>query len=340
MSVERLKYVTKRRDKNGVRWYWQRKGFPLVRLAGDPVKRFKLAHQLNDQADKATTVETVEEGTLGWVIERYRDSDGYKDLKPTSKKIYARWLSEFCEMWGQMPPKVLTRRVVVTFAESIESPATRKNAITVLKNVLERALYYGLVEINQARKLRLKGPKPRQVVWSWDEIERFPDGCDNEAIYVTFYLMLYLSQRPGDVSRLRWPAYNGDTISLKQEKTGKLVEVPVHRDLRPILEKAKARRCGVFIVAHSDGRPVNAAWITAQFAKIRRKIGLEHVQGRDLRRTAVVLMGEAGCTEAQIAAVTGHDIETTRQILETYLPRTLPMARAAIKTWEDSKNRV
>jgi hypothetical protein len=47
-------------------------------------------------------------------------------------------------------------------------------------------------------------------------------------------------------------------------------------------------------------------------------------------------MGEAGCTEAQIAAVSGHSIEGTRQILETYLPRTSKMASRAIRIWEES----
>ena len=47
-------------------------------------------------------------------------------------------------------------------------------------------------------------------------------------------------------------------------------------------------------------------------------------------------MGEAGCTETQIAAVSGHSIEGTRQILETYLVRTAKMGRAAIRKWEES----
>jgi integrase len=140
--------------------------------------------------------------------------------------------------------------------------------------------------------------------------------------------------------RLRWDAYNGETIRLKQQKTGKLVEVPVHRDLLPVLEEAKAKRCGVFIVTHGDGRPVRAQWITDQFLEIRRKCGLERVQGRDLRRTAIVFMAEAGCTEYQIAAISGHSIEATRKILETYLVRTLPMGRAAIKKWEENENKV
>ena len=56
--------------------------------------------------------------------------------------------------------------------------------------------------------------------------------------------------------------------------------------------------------------------------------------------TAIVLLGEAGCTEAQIAAVSGHSIEKTRQILETYLPRTTKMAEAAIRKWEQTDDRV
>ena len=45
-------------------------------------------------------------------------------------------------------------------------------------------------------------------------------------------------------------------------------------------------------------------------------------------------MGEAGCTESQIAAVTGHKIDTCRRILETYLPRTDKMADEAINKLE------
>jgi integrase len=343
MTSEDLKYVTKRRNKRGIRWYWQRKSHPLVRLPDDSVKRFALAHKLNEQADAAAVVNlgtTTEHGTIGWLIERYKESDKYKDLKPASKSMYDRWLREFGDMWSTLPPKALTRAVVVEFSKTIEGRATRANAVAVLKNILELARYHGLVEINEARGLGLSGPAPRQVVWSRDEIEIFRAGIDNDAFRLAFEILLYTAQRRGDVARLRWDAYNGETIKLRQQKTGKPVEVPVHRDLRPVLEAAKARRRGVFIVTHSDGRPVRAQWITDQFLEIRQKCGLERVQGRDLRRTAIVFMGEAGCTEYQIAAISGHSIENTRQILETYLVRTLPMGRAAMKTWEKSENKV
>ena len=59
------------------------------------------------------------------------------------------------------------------------------------------------------------------------------------------------------------------------------------------------------------------------------------LQLRDLRRTAIVRMGEAGAEVHQIAAVSGHTIHRTMQILEHYLPRTKPMASAAIHKWEE-----
>jgi len=58
--------------------------------------------------------------------------------------------------------------------------------------------------------------------------------------------------------------------------------------------------------------------------------GVEGLQFRDLRRTAAVRLAEAGCTVPEIAAITGHTIDTTARILEAYLPRNFTMARAAI----------
>lgn len=58
------------------------------------------------------------------------------------------------------------------------------------------------------------------------------------------------------------------------------------------------------------------------------------VQRRDLRRTAVVRMAEAGVTTPQIAAVTGHGIDYCQKIIDDYLPQRTEVALAGIKAWE------
>jgi integrase len=337
MSTEKLRYVSRRRNRNGkLRWYWRRKGFPLVRLPDDRVRRFAMAEKLNEQADRAAVIDTTEEGSVGWLIQRYQESDGFVDLAPKSKAIYQRWLREMQSMWGTMPPKVLTRRVVVTFVESVESRSSKQHAAAVLQAVLGLAQYYGLVEQNNATRLRISKPKPRKARWEWADIDAFLDACDNPAVGLAFRLMLYTAQRPIDVCKMRWSDFDGKKIRVRQQKTGALVEVPCHRDLRTALEQAKAETMSIYIVSLEDGRPIQRDWLTKQTKRISKASDLEHLQARDLRRTAIVLMGEAGATEVQIAAVSGHNIETTRQILETYLPRTAKMADAAIAKWEQS----
>jgi hypothetical protein len=57
-------------------------------------------------------------------------------------------------------------------------------------------------------------------------------------------------------------------------------------------------------------------------------------QRRDLRRTGVVRLAEAGATVPQIAAVTGWGIDYCQRIVDVYLPRRPEVAAAAIEVWE------
>jgi len=51
----------------------------------------------------------------------------------------------------------------------------------------------------------------------------------------------------------------------------------------------------------------------------------------------MVRMAEAGATAIEIAAISGHAIDQTQRILETYIPRSAAMGRAAIIKLEGGK---
>lgn len=63
----------------------------------------------------------------------------------------------------------------------------------------------------------------------------------------------------------------------------------------------------------------------------RMLVGL---QRRDLRRTGMVMMALAGATIAHIAALSGHSIDQTSKIIETYIPRRGDVALAGMELWE------
>jgi hypothetical protein len=74
-----------------------------------------------------------------------------------------------------------------------------------------------------------------------------------------------------------------------------------------------------------------------RFRRIAKRAGLD-AQARDFRRTAMVRMAEAGASVPEIAAVSGHTIDRTTRILETYLPRTLKLAEGAITKLAEHKS--
>ena len=61
-------------------------------------------------------------------------------------------------------------------------------------------------------------------------------------------------------------------------------------------------------------------------------------RGRDVQRpggTAVTRLALVGCTEAQIASITGHSLRDVRSILDAhYLHRDIELARTAINKLE------
>lgn len=336
MDVE-LRYVTQRPNKNGtVRHYWQRPGHKLTRLPTDPVKRFQMATRLNDAADRKES-DVLVEGSIGWVIHKYKLKDDYTNLAPGTLKYYNRYLKDIEALGRSEPFDAITRRDVIDFVESYTGVGEDRKIAALLRKLFKVAMYYQIVPANLASDLDLTVPEARQVMWTPEQgdswlraAELHPKG---EAMAIGYKILEFAAQRPIDVLKMAWTQYNGDTIQLRQQKTKKLVSVPCHRDLRAILDEARKRTMSTMIVSH-QGKAFSYGEFNRCWREISEMAELEELQARDLRRTACVRMAEAGATESQIAAVTGHTIETTRQILETYIPRTEEMARGAIEKLE------
>lgn len=148
-------------------------------------------------------------------------------------------------------------------------------------------------------------------------------------------------------------------IRIRQGKTRRWVEVPVLGALRSAIEAAivTARGHGfttilfderrgprMWTCADRAQRATRQAYFQRGVAELRETAAvaaaargdaalaaeLRDLQFRDYRRTCVVVLGELGLPDHLIAAITGHSLDATKRILETYLPRTTGMAARAI----------
>ena len=373
MGPRKIRFLVGKRQRGGhTLWYWQpssalrKLGYMPLRLAertNAEAEAIIEAIRLNAELDAERAGKRPlprQPGTMPWLIDRYRTDPQFVALKQNTKRGYEQWFA-IIEAWsaraGHEPIERLKPVHCAEFHRSmLTTPAKAAAVMRVLRLLLAYAVREGLIDRNPAERLRIKSQPPRQVVWSREHIEAFRRAASlsgRASLSLAIALAANLGQREGDILTLSWSAFDGRVMKLRQRKTGRVVEVPVTNELRAALSgAAEGRSSPVIVVSEATGKPYREDHFRHAFGALRRLVvegdrarelspipDAAALQFRDLRRTAVVHLAEAGCTVPEIVAITGHDIEATARILETYMPSTSMMAENAITKLEGYRKR-
>jgi integrase len=173
-------------------------------------------------------------------------------------------------------------------------------------------------------------------VWEEGDVARFM-AVASAPLRLALILALWTGQRQGDLLRLPWSAYDGVTVRLCQSKTGRRVAIRAGELLRAAL--AQAPRSATTILTNTDGHSWTEDGFRTSWGKACAKAGLGDLHFHDLRGSAVSRLAEAGCTEAEIAAITGHALREVSVMLDRYLNRSEKLAEAAILKLEREQTR-
>jgi integrase len=206
-------------------------------------------------------------------------------------------------------------------------------AWVVFARVISWAFNRGLVTSNPCeRGGRLYRGSRADKIWTADDealfIARAP-----QHLHLPMILALWTGQRQGDLLRLPWSAYDGTRIRLRQSKTGARVVIPVGAPLKAALDAAPKR--STLILVSTDNKPWTEDGFRSSWRKACAAAGIVGLTFHDLRGTAVTRLALAGCTEAEIAAITGHRLRDVAAILDAhYLHRDPALAESAIRKLE------
>lgn len=358
-----FRYLTLRQGKKKTRRYWSRPGHKLVRLIDTPGWAAQITN-LNQLADARDKKGVVIDGTVKWAINKYRATERYKELSKSTSAIYNRWLGEIESTFGDLHCRDITRRVVGEWVDANDtSVSTKRHMAATMSNVMKQAIKANFIQSNPAEDLEIGAQAPRDSVWTadqrWTWLRAARRHRHNWTMRVYFHLLYFTAQRRIDALGMTWDQYSEELVTIReelpdgtiatrqvveglieavtQEKTRKVVDIPVHKHMRWVLAAVRRRWPeNEFMVPGAKGRPFYENTMTKMFSEVSSNAGLgdDDLLGRDLRRTAMVVLGRLGMPEAAIASLSGHSIEGTRRILETYMPRDTTMARNAIRHWE------
>jgi integrase len=281
------------------------------------------------------------EGKLQFMIDGYQQSGEFRTLRERTRSDYIKQIKIIEHEFRDFPLKALaareTRGEFMDWRDKLAVRSVRQAdyAWTVLARILSWAKNRGKISVNPCeRGGRLYNGTRVDFVWSIeDEAAFLKDGPAH--LHLPLLLALWTGQRQGDLLRLPWSSYDGTHIRLRQSKGGVRVIVPVGAPLKVALDEAAKSKQSTMIVVNSAGRPWTPDGFRASWGKACKKAGIEEVTFNDLRGTAVTRLALVGCSEAEIATITGHSLRDVRSILDAHhLHRDRALAESAIRKLE------
>lgn len=312
MSRKKPPYVETYRDRHGkLRIYFRKPGQKRIALPGEIGSvAFQAAYAealggsvtaVNERAKAPAT------GTIGALILSYQQSDGYYDLRETTKAGYQSRLKILADQHGHRSLSGLT---IERIEEKIlrpyrDKPGQRLAILKMLRVLIKHAIKKRILTSDPSQGI--KRPKGGRIrAWTEEEIGQFetrwPIGTRER---LAFGLMLYTGQRRSDAHRMTWADTNLRTIRVVQQKTETKLAIPLDRRLREILDATP--RAHVTILNTVFGKPFTVDGFSQFLRDAIKAAGLPlDCQPHGLRKAAGRRLAEAGCTTKEIMSILGH----------------------------------
>ena len=135
------RYCHHKRDGHGGGgyWYFERPGYPRVRLPGLPWSPGFMASYEGALNDRPLPIgaKNVLRGSMADIIAKYYSSAAWRALKPVTQEYYRRVIEQIRESHGEKPVGKLEPRHVRQLVASIETPHAARRYLTILRILLQ-----------------------------------------------------------------------------------------------------------------------------------------------------------------------------------------------------------
>lgn len=282
----------------------------------------------------------IAHGTMAALVEAYKASSDYRKRAAKTRKDYMRYLDYYAENFGDLPVSEIDREFVLELRDKFQdTPRTADYMIAILRRILnfavDRHKTFGL-KLNPAlRPGRLHETEGYQP-WPDALIAAFRQKAYPELRWL-MEMGLYTGQRGEDCVPMLWSHYEAGMIAVAQQKGGARLMITAHRDLRTVLGEMP-RRAAVILTTRT-GRPWKLDHMRHEINETVAACGFPGYSFHGLRKNAARNMAEAGCSEKEIASVTGHKTLAMVQ-LYTKEAEQQRLAKSAVRKLERKGKRV
>lgn len=292
-------------------WYYRRGRMKPIRLPDPGDEGFLAAYE----AAKGPKRQPTSKPTIGALIDSYMASTRWEKLAARTQRDYRRVLDHIREKAGKHDVSVITRPAVIEARDNNKGRVRFANYLVQIYSILcEHAIDKGWMQKNPVTGTSYlampEAKRQEHEPWTDAAVAKWRKKAgDMERL--AFELGVGTTQRPDDLTRIRWGDYDGLALTVRQQKTGTELVIPCTPELKAALDKAPRR--ALTILTRPSGRPMDYDALSKMMLAERKRLGLEAHDLHAMRYRGIMELAWAGCSDAEIDAISGHVTEAMRR---------------------------
>src|SRR5262245_48587772 len=311
MKMKKPRYVQAWVDKRDGRgyFYFRLRGHPKVLLPGLPYSPTFMAAYEAAMSGPRTAIGAgrVKPGSVAAVVAEYLDSQKFFGSKSAGTQRMRRGMLErFRAAYGDRPFALLPPEWIEALLDS-KPPHAARSWLVTLRSLCKFALKTRYLRTDPTGNIKQRTVKSDGFhTWSEEEIAQFeahhPVGTKPR---LALALLLYTAQRRSDVVKMGRQHIRDGWLHVKQEKTNKPLAIPVHPELRAVLDATPSEHLTFLVTA--TGKPYGPNHFSETFREWCDAAGLpKRCTAHGLRKAACRRFAEAECSGPEIMSISGH----------------------------------
>lgn len=301
-------FVTRERTRHGKAVYYFRRGKgPRTRLPSIDEPEFQDAYEAALAGSPRPKKRIANMGSLEWLITRYRETSAYLSLSSATRRQRDNIFKHVLESAGDKDYRRITRKVIVDGRERrSKTPAQARNFLDAMRGLFRWALEAELVTVDPTAGVK-NPPRPKTAgfeAWTEEDVQAYeaqwPEGTKER---VWLHVLLYTGLRRGDAVRLGKQHVRDGIATIRTEKTGTEVTIPILPALERTLQIGPTGDLA-FIIGEK-GHPLTKETFGNMFRKACNAAGLTGKSAHGVRKIGATRAAEAGATVAELEALFG-----------------------------------
>jgi integrase len=296
-------------------WYVRFGRGPKIRIKGvygSP--EFEAAYQEATSGKRAQPLGKAAKGTLEWLWMLYRQAEAWTDLSLATRRQRENIMRPVLKANGAEPLSRFNKKAIEDGRKRrAVTPTQAKHFVTTMRQMFVWAIASDppLARSDPTAGITFKRSKKDDTSdgfppWNEDDIEkyerRWPRGTRER---VLFDIYQFTGLRRGDASVVGKQHVRNGVISIRTEKTGMLVTIPILPELQLTFDAGPLGELSFF--ARLDGKPMAKESVGNFFADACKMAGIYGKSGHGVRKAAATQAAENEATTAQMNSIFGWE---------------------------------